>query len=164
MSDAWLGFMGGILSTLIAALIASLVQRNYEQKKRTDAAQYEIYMRLLEIAEYYFWIASAELRGEEAPEEYVVKTRGQCWKLADKLREYDCILEIESIMKFLFSTSIVSSNDRARLLDKILERYGKKVNPSYHKHIRRLSEENIKLFAAREEKSKAPTAFINFRT
>jgi hypothetical protein len=37
MSDAWLGFLGGILPTLIVALIASLVQRNYEKKKRTEA-------------------------------------------------------------------------------------------------------------------------------
>jgi hypothetical protein len=120
-------------------------------------------MLLLEIAEYYFWIASAELRDEDAAEEYVVKTRDQCCKLADKLREYDRILEVENIMKFLFSTSIESLNGRARLLDKIIERYGRKVKPSYHKHIRRFSEKNIKLFAAREEKSKVPTAFINLR-
>ena len=28
MSDAWLGFLGGVLATLVGALIASIVQRN----------------------------------------------------------------------------------------------------------------------------------------
>lgn len=157
MSDAWLGFLGGIAASLVAAVAASFVQRHNQEKARKVAGRFEIYMRLLDINQQYFWVASAELHGQKPPPDIVRNVRNSCWQLADKLREYDAVELQNEIMEFLFSTAIPSSNERAGLLGSILDRYGKIVNPKYSEQIRQLSNDNVMRTASGDIKSYPPT-------
>ena len=160
MSDAWLGFFGGVLTTLVGGLIASVVQRQNEAIKQKAEVRLDVYFRLLYLNQQYFWIAAAELRGEKAPTEVVVKCREISWKLADKLRTCDKVEQLDEILTILFSNSITSANERARQLDKLLESYGRLVDPSYARTIKRISEENVHLLGSGlKAKNTAPTAW-----
>ena len=156
----WLGFLGGVLATLVGGLIASLVQRHNEAVKRNSEARLDVYFRMLDLNQQYFSIASSEMHGEKPPIEIVVRCRDLSWKLADKLRACDTIEHIDEILEVLFSNSIVSANERAKRLDALLENYGKLVNPAYARSIKRISEENIRLLGSGAKvKSPAPTTW-----
>jgi len=160
MSDAIFGFLGGILTALIASLIASIVQRKNEEYKRKEQTRFWIYLRLLAINQQYFWLLTAEIHQEEPPKEIVENLKKLCWELADKLRECDSVEMLEEILIFLFSASLNSYRERGKLLDEILEAYGKIINPKYADQIRKISDDNILLFGTGSVKIKPPTSII----
>lgn len=157
MSDAWLGFFGGILAALVAGFIASVVQRQNEDRRRREEAHLAVYLLLLELNSQYFWVASRQLHGEEPPAEVLAACRATAGKLADRLRTFDRVEYLDEILEILFSATVPSANERARKLDALLEKYGLLVNPKYSKHIAQVSRANImSLGSGQEHKSFAP--------
>jgi len=124
MSDAVLGFLGGIVATLIASLTASIIQRQNHEKQRKEEASFEVYMRLLDINQHYFWIVSNEMCGKCPPNEIIEKIRKASWELADKLRTCDSVELLDELLTFLFSASIDTYAERSKLLEKIIDKYG----------------------------------------
>jgi hypothetical protein len=143
VSDGWLGFFGGILAALVGGLIASIVQRHNEAGKRKAESQLDVYFQPLELSQWYFWVATAELHGEEPSEEALAHCRRISWKLADKIRRFDGIEHLDEILTILFSASIPSANERAERLDQLISVYGSLVNPRYARVIREISKENL---------------------
>ena len=128
--------------------------------KRKAEARLDVYFRLLDLNQQYFWIASSEMHGEKARTEVVARCREQSWKLADQLRACDTVEHLDEILEILFSSSIASANERAKRLDRLLESYGKLVNPTYARSIKRISEENIRLLGSGAKvKNPAPTTW-----
>lgn len=157
MTDAWLGFLGGLLTALIGGLIASIAQRHNEARKRKEEARLEIYFRLMELSSYYFWVASADLQGTPPPNEMIERSREVALKTAEKLRTFDQVEFLDEILEVLFDANISSANERARKLDALIEKYGKLVNPTYSKYITAISRSNVRsLGLGTESKSYAP--------
>lgn len=160
MTDAWLAFLGGVLATLVGGLVASVVQRHNETVKRKAEASLDVYFRLLELNQQYFWIASSEMHGEKARSEVVAQCRELSWKLADKLRACDTVKHLDEILDILFNSSIASASDRANRLNKLIEDYGNLVNPTYARSIKRISEGNIRLLGSGAKiRNPAPTTW-----
>lgn len=160
MTDAWLAFLGGILATLVAGLIASIVQRHNETIRRKAEARLDVYFHLMELNQHYFWVASADMHGEKPPKEALAACRKVTWKLADKLRTFDSVEHLDEILTVLFSSSIQSANERANRLGKLIDSYGQLVNPSYARSINRISNENILMFGSgKSPKNNAPGAW-----
>lgn len=160
MSDGWLGFLGGVLAALVGGLIASVVQRRHEQARRRADAQLHIYFRLLDLHNNYFWVASAELHGEEPRPETLANCREITWKLADRLRTFDDVAHLDEMLAILFSSDIATANERANRLSSILDKYGALVNPSYARAMKRISEGNLlKHVDLRPVKNTAPGAW-----
>lgn len=143
MSDAWLGFLGGILATLVGALVASIIQRHSELKKRREQAHLDAYFLLVDLKNWYFWITTAELHGEEPKPEVLKTCRQLAYQLNDKLRSFDEVEQMEEVLAVLFSEAIPTARERAERLDKLLDRYGRLLHPRYAKTILRISHENI---------------------
>ncbi len=143
MSDAWLGFCGGLLAALVGGLVASLVQRHNEVKRKREETRLAVYFMLMELNSQYFWVASYQLRGEEPPPEVVVACREIAWKLANRLRAFDQVEFLDEILEIIFSAVVPSANERAKKLDLLLEKYGHLVNPTYAKHIAKISHTNL---------------------
>jgi uncharacterized membrane protein YccC len=157
MSDAMLGFLGGILATLVAALLTNIFRRHNEARRRHEEAHLAIYFMLMELSQHYFWVASAELHQQEAAPEVLGRCRQVAWKLADRLRTFDDVANLEEILTILFSTEIPSANERANRLNAVIESYGKTVNPAYARHIGRISAQNVmRLGAGGASKNNAP--------
>ena len=160
MSDAWLGFFGGVLAALLGGVIASIVQRQNEARRRVDEARLEVYMLLLQLSQQYFWVASAELRNERVVEETWAECRQTSWKIADRLRACDDVEHLDEILEVLFSVRLQSANDRANKLDSLIKKLGELVNPAYAKHINKISIENVLLIGSRQKiKNNAPGSF-----
>lgn len=143
MSDGWLGFLGGILATLVGALVASVIQRRNEFKKRKEEAHLDAYFLLVDLKNWYFWVTTAELHGEEPKAEVLNTCRKLTYQLNDKLRSFDEVEQVEEILTVLFSEAIPTARERAARLDKLLGRYGQLLHPRYAKTILHISHENI---------------------
>lgn len=143
MSDAWLGFLGGILTTLVGALIASVAQRTHESRKRRAEAHVDAYFHLIELSNWYFWVTTAELHGESPNPEVLRHCRALALKLNDKIRTFDNVEEVEEILTILFSESIGTARERANRLRALLDRYGRTVSPRHLKIVKRISEQNL---------------------
>jgi hypothetical protein len=143
VSEGWLGFLGGIVATLVAALIASVSQRITESRRRRDEARIDVYFHLLDLKNWYFWVASAEIRGEQPREEVLAECRRISYLLNDKLRSFEDVDHLDEILAILFSESIASANERANRLNSLLDRYGKLVSPRYQALARRIGDENL---------------------
>lgn len=143
MTEGILGFIGGILTALIGAIIAGIVQRINEHRKEKSAARHAVYMLLLELHQQYFWVASAEASGDETPQGMLDACRKTSWTIADKLRSFDQVEHLEETLTILFSSSIPTANERANRLDALLSRYGELVNPQYARAIRKISTDNV---------------------
>lgn len=160
MTDAWLGFLGGILAALVAGLIASIVQRYNETVRRKAEARLDVYFHLMELNQHYFWVASADMHGEKPPKEALAACRKVTWKLAEKLRTFDSVEHLDEILTVLFSSSIQSASERANRLGKLIDSYGQLVNPSYARSISRISNENLLMLAnGKSSKNNAPGAW-----
>lgn len=143
MSDGWLGFLGGILATLVGALIASVIQRHNEFKKRKGQAHLDAYFLLVDLKNWYFWVTTAELHGEEPKSEVIAACRKLAFQLNDKLRSFDEVEQVEEVLAVLFSEAIPTARERAARLDQLLDKYGRLLHPRYAKTILRISHENI---------------------
>lgn len=143
MSDGWLGFFGGILATLVGALIASIIQRRYEAAKRKEQTQLEAYFHLIDLSNWYFWVTTAELNQEDPKPEVLAACRKIALQLSDKLRAFDEVDHLDETLTILFSESIPTANERANRLNALIERYGKLVNPKYAAVVNRISKENL---------------------
>ncbi|MBC8651063.1 hypothetical protein GYM54_17610 [Pseudomonas sp. MTM4] len=143
MTDGWLGFFGGLLAALVGGLIASLLQRAHEHRKERSAAMLATYLMLLELNQLYFWVASSEINHKDPPEEILKMCRETSWRIADKLRSFDNVEHLDEILIILFSSSIQTANERARRLEKLLDTYGKLVNPMFSDAMSRISKDNL---------------------
>lgn len=143
MSDGWLGFLGGVLASFIAALLASVTQRHTEHKRRKEQARLDVYFHLLDLRNWYFWVASAELQGREPSEEALRECRRITYQLNDKLRAFEEVEHLDEILLLLFSESVGSANDRANRLSALLESYASLVSPRYRTVIQKISHENV---------------------
>lgn len=160
MSDAWLGFLGGVLATLVGALVASIVQRNQEFNKRKEEAHVDAYFHLLDLSAWYFWVASSELRGEDPHAEVMVRCRELALKLNDKLRSFDNVTEIEEILMILFSESM-TANERASRLQAVIDKYGRAISPKHLEVVKRISSQNILRYGpGKNPKNNAPDSWV----
>ncbi|MCI5189119.1 MAG: hypothetical protein D3905_04810 [Candidatus Electrothrix sp. AS4_5] len=161
MSTEWLPFIGGILTALVAGLVASTVQRHNEIVKRKAEARLSIYFSLLDLNQQYFWVLSAEMRGQKVPSDVIEKCWKISWELADKLRCCDSVEYIDEILEVLFSDVIPSARERSDKLEKLIDKYGKLVNPVYARTIQKISKENFCLLTGASELSNsAPGNFM----
>ncbi|MNP01235.1 hypothetical protein D3C76_930400 [compost metagenome] len=159
MTDGMLGFIGGIIAALIGAIIAGIVHRTNEHRKEKSVARHAVYMLLLELHQQYFWVASAETRGDEPPHEMLDACRKTAWTIADKLRSFDQVEHLDEILTILFSSSISTGTERAKRLDALLDRYGELVNPTYAQAMKKISRDNLMGQAQRRTmKNNAPGA------
>ena len=156
MDDAWLGFAGGVLATLVAALVGSLIQRASEKKKALDEAIRSVYSMLLELNEYYFWVASAELHKETPPVEAERRCYDLCQEIAQCLSQNDKLPHLQRIVRVLFDSSFKSANDRANELAHLIDELSGELSPRFTKHIQATSRANLLANLEPKQSSMAP--------
>lgn len=69
--------------------------------------------------------------------------RKTAWRISDKLRSLDEVEHLDEILTLLFSTTILTANERINRLDALLESYGNLVNPKYAKSMKKISADNV---------------------
>lgn len=143
MTDAWLGFLGGILATLVGGFIASVFQRSYEKEQKKVQSQIDLYFLLVDLSNWYFWVTTAEFHNEEPDQQVLDNCRKISFQINDKIREFDEIEELDEILYIIFDERVSTARERATRLNELISKYGKLVNPKYSKIINKINEDNL---------------------
>ena len=142
MIEIGLSFATGILLTLGGVWLTNYYQRRHERTKDKERIRFEVYMNLLDISASYFWITSAESRGERPNSEIFSTLRQLSFKTSDKLREMDEIEHLEEILDVLFNEKYETALERSKVLDKLIGKMSDIVSPRFIKKMREISKDN----------------------
>jgi hypothetical protein len=153
-SAIW-GFGSGVALTVSTALVTAYVTRREERRRLRQAAQFEIYMKLLDLNSLYFWVTVWELHKEPQDPAHLAKIRSLAWEIADRLRQFDDVDYMAEILQVLMAEVYPTAKDRANELDSLLDRLGRSVNPRYSKAIAAVSSVNVAhmAFGSRESRN-----------
>lgn len=143
MIEALIGFASGVGTALIGALICSVLQRRNENRKKIEETQFQVYMKLMDVYNLYFWVTSLEIRGEEVTSEHKRRIREETWKIADLLRFEDKTPFAEDILHVLMSNEYPSTGARHDAMGAVLDKLGTIVNPRYQGVIKGISNANV---------------------
>ena len=138
-----LSFTSGVGVALFGAIVATIFQRRLERRRKVESERFQVYMKLMELHGLYFWVSSAEVRGQPTLPEIGPKIRDLAWQIADRLRAADQIKDLDCILEVLFSTHYSTARERYHAIDNLLQDLGTTVNPRYAAAIRKISEENV---------------------
>ena len=153
-----LAFIGGVSMVAITATINTKINEKSEAEKKLADAEYEFFIRLNNLYNWYFWLASNELHGQETSKDTIVQINDIATDLAKLLHENEKSEFAEELLKILYDESYETYNDRWKHMAELSSKIGKKVSPVHHKYSKSLSESNIKLMAKEGFVSKAPAS------
>ena len=161
MLQALIAFASGVSVVLIGAIISYLFQRRTEKQRRIKETQFQVYMKLLDIYNLYFWVTSLKLEGEEVNPELKRNIRNSAWQIADLLRSEDSVSYTENILRVLMSDKYSTAIARHEEMGEILNKFGSLVNPRYQRVIKSISEDNLIGFNSKKQsflKSTTPSS------
>ena len=151
MMQALIGFLSGIGVSLFTIMATTMWQRRTEKNNKIEKISFTVYMKLLNLYNQYFWVASGEIYRSRIDEYIEKKIRTEAWEIADLLRCENDINLLNDILKVLMSNDYDSASVRHDHMNKIIDELGMKVNPKYTKTIRTISETNVKNIANGKE-------------
>jgi hypothetical protein len=147
-TSAAFGFLSAIGLAVITAIVTADVERRSARRARVEDARFQIYMKLLDLYNLYFWVASKEIHGEEVRPEMKDQIRAVSWQINDQLRAADEVEHMPEILNVVLSTHFESAADRHRAIDEVVKKLGETVNPRYAEAVRQISEGNLLRLAA----------------
>jgi hypothetical protein len=160
MDPAMQAAVVGALATLLAAVLGVAgtlaVQHWLSTRHEKARARTDIYFRLLALNDWYFWVASATMRGETPQRKHLDACWKEAWQIADMLRRSDSVEHVDEILAILFDHTIPTASERADRLGGVIDAYGQLVNPAYAAAISRISKKNISALATGKEATGYP--------
>ena len=105
----------GILGTLAGTLLGYLRPRRVEQKEKKNDLLFSVYLKLLEVNEQYFWIASAEVRQTaEKPRHQEIRFKIQklAWGIVNDLRPLPLTPVFQKVIRRISRVNIAAMMDR----------------------------------------------------
>lgn len=144
-----IGLLTGVVLSGVAAWAAYVAQRHGDRRRKLEEGRFEVYIALLELYGSYSWLATLQVNSEDKIDSdlrYAVFTKA--WRVADKLRATDDFEELPDVLRVLFSEEFRTAHDRARLMDDVIGRIGRLVNPRYSTALRAISDANVQKIAS----------------
>jgi hypothetical protein len=141
--QAIVAFASGIMVALIGAVVAAVVQRKVKHRRHIEETQFQVYMKLLNVYNLYFWVASLEMTSEEVDPDHKRQIRDCAWRIADLLRSEDDVPFADEILRVLMSNEYVSASARHHVMSLLVDKLGASVNPRYQRAIKAISEANV---------------------
>lgn len=153
MIEIGFSFATGILLTLGGVWLTNYYQRKHERTKDKEKIRFEVYMNLLDISANYFWVTSAESRGEKTNSEILHTLRQLTFKTSDKLRQMDEIEHLEEILDVLFNQKYQTALERSEKLDQLIDKMDKIVSPRFMKKMKEITKDNQRTLIKRSLQS-----------
>ena len=153
-----LGFIGGISLALITALINLKLSNEKEAKKELESAEYNLYIKLNDLYNWYFWLATNELHKKETNEDVTDTIHKIAIDIAELLHKNETSEFAEELLKILYDESYVTYDERWKQMAELSDKMGYKVVPKHQKYLKELSNSNILLMASSTFVSKAPAS------
>lgn len=149
---ASIGFLSGILLAAFTTYFNSIASKRGEKAKRLLRAEYEMYLDLSDLYNWYFWLATNELHRKET----IKIIHDIAARLATKLRENETSKFSAELIKILYDESYPTYTARWKHMSELSEKMAKKVTPNHMKQLRLISDTNIQLMAREGFVPKAP--------
>lgn len=152
------GFVSGILIALAGAWINLSLSKKSERDSKLKAAEYEMYLKLGDLYNWYFWYATDELHKKETPQNIT----DECYKigidLARLLHENEDTEFADELIKILYDESYKTYDERWKHMSVLSEKMGNKVVPFHSKYLSEISDSNVQLMAKERFTAKAPAS------
>lgn len=152
------GFVSGVLLALAGAWINISLSKRSQDKSVLKAAEYEMYLKLNDLYNWYFWYATNELHKKDTPQDIT----NECYKiatgLAKLLHENEETEFAQELMQILYDESYETYNKRWKHMSVLSEKMGNKVVPVHRKRLNQINESNILLMAQEKFVAKAPAS------
>jgi len=151
-----IGFFSGILLAAFSTYLNSAASKRDENAKKLLRAEYEMYLDLSDLYNWYFWLATNELHRKETDKDTIRTIHEIAARLATKLRENETSEFSSELIKILYDESYPTYTSRWKHMSELSEKMAKKVTPNHMKQLKIISDTNIQLMAQEGFIPKAP--------
>lgn len=150
------GFVSGVLLALAAAWINISLSKRTQDKSALNVAEYEMYLKLNDLYNWYFWYATNELHEKDTPQDITDECHKIAIGLAKLLHENEKTEFAQELMQILYDESYETYNQRWKHMSALSEKMGDKVVPVHRQRLNQISKSNIHLMAKDKFIAKAP--------
>ena len=151
-------FLSGLFVALIAALIKVKLDQSKEVSVKLKEAEYEMFLKLNDLYNWYFWFSTNELHKKETPKEIVGECHSIAQELAKLLHANERTEFAKELMKILHDESYPTYDARWKHMFSLAEKMGDKVVPLHRKYLKEIGDSNIHIMASSEFVAKAPVS------
>ena len=151
-----ISFVSGVIITLIASIVNQKIKESSEKSAKLRESEYEIFLKLNQLYQSYFWFATNELHRKETSDEIYVECHKIANSIAQDLHKNEESEFTRELLIIIYDESITSHNERWKAMSELSDRMAKKLTPLHRKLIQELNESNIYLMANPDFVSKAP--------
>lgn len=152
------GFVSGVLLALAGAWINISLSKRSQDKSALKAAEYEMYLKLNDLYNWYFWYSTNELHKRDTPQDITDACHKIAVELAKLLHENEETEFAQELMKILYDESYETYDQRWKHMSALSEKMGSKVVPVHRQRLGQISETNIHLMAQEKFVAKAPAS------
>ncbi|PCF97375.1 hypothetical protein [Vreelandella nigrificans] len=151
-----LGFLSGVLLALIGGLINHKIKTKSEEQKAIEKAEYELFLKLNDLYQWYFWLATNELHKKETDDEIITTIHKIAVDIGQELHKNEDSEFTEQLLRILYDESYETYTQRWKEMSSLSEVMGKKVTPKHHKYLKQLNDSNLTYMAKSGFTPKAP--------
>ncbi|MGV7960098.1 hypothetical protein QPK13_02910 [Photorhabdus tasmaniensis] len=152
------GFISGVIITIIAAIINHKIKIKSETENKIRNSEYKIMLKLGELYQEYFWLATNELHKKKTDDSIIVNIYNIATDIAKELHENESSEFTEDLLRIIYDESYDTYNNRWKDMANLSDRMAKKLVPQHNAIIKRINDENITLMAQPSFISKAPAS------
>ena len=152
------GFVSGVLLSLAGAWINIYFGKRSESNSILKAAEYEMYLKLNDLYNWYFWYATNELHKKNTPQEITDECHKIAIELARLLHGNEDTEFSQELIKILYDEGYKTYDERWKHMSALSEKMGDKVVPIHRKRLSEISNSNIHLMAQDKFVAKAPAS------
>ncbi len=153
-----IGFLSGVLLTIFAAYVNTTFSKNSKNDESLKKAEYEIYLKLSDLYNWYFWLATNELHQRETTDEIIDTISDIAIDIAKQLHKYEESEFTHELLQILYDESYKTYDARWKHMSELSKKMSKKITPLHNVYLNQLSEKNIHLMAKEGFKPKAPAS------
>ena len=156
---AAIAFGSAVLGALVGSWVTVWLGARKERKDEVRNRLRDIYMRLLELHQFYFWLATAEVHREEPRSDVGARVERLAWGILDDLREIDEHPSVPALAEVLAADDDEKFPDavsRHQEIGKVLNEIGSELNPKYMGTMRQIGEKRLRAIGSEMMAGRAP--------
>jgi len=155
-----IGLLIGLFLRTFTTLINIRFSEKSDDNKLLKESEYNLYLKLNDLYNWYFWLATNELHKKETKPEIIESIHKVAIELAQQLHQNESSEFTKELLKILYDESYESYNARWKHMSELSEKMGQKVSPIHRTYLKTLSDNNLNLMEKPSFSSKAPASPI----
>lgn len=155
----FLGFVTGVVITLIGAWVNISLSKKSDDNSKLKSAEYEMYLKLGDLYNSYFWFASNELRGKETGKDEAAECYKVAMELARLLHKNENTDFSKDLLRILYDETYDNYMSRWKDMERLSDEMAKKVAPVHRKYLSSIDEANMVVMAREDFEPKAPALY-----